>query len=943
MSADKFASHKLTLVLLYAFMEWVLILMLLIHSIFTYLIVKFADYFGLKKPCLWCSRFEPLFGRSDACNRDLVCDHHASEISRLGYCSAHRKLVVDSQNLCPDCSHSKTIVFGFPIKEDNFRENGSSARCSCCAAEIDSRFWAPLLKEKEPISQSSWYADDSCIDEKEILEGTRRDDISASHNMIHQLSYNYAEASFRDLVDSGSLKLNADNKSTQLIRDLYSDETVVEFSFTEDESAEVEKDCDFSVAESGDGYGVIGYTDHDGLTWGVEPFALSQTEPLIDDSCCLGHDKSSCAVSPGRSNEQSEVTLVKHTKVNDNECYSIAYTSEGDLVMDLCRNLASTKSNLTGSGSLDTVRQIQGAVEQERDELSHLGSQNVEKTERRVELGTEDQAHEQSNGIPTQSGIPYKTIEFVHEQVTHPVFLFPPPWTEELVCEQTEETLTPASIDHPSDQTDERVVEVVPHVSPNLPLSEVEALSQMQVERDREQAPPLTLPISAEDHSVNPLDFSQIDDHGSDQVETIMALHEVKSVEATEHTLTISLGLTKNEEDKLPDTPFFIDGAQNLYKSWLLLEKKESATEESLDGSIISDHDCGEGILTVDKLRTALRIERKALHALYAELEEERNASAVAASQTMAMINRLQEEKASVQMEALQYQRMMEEQSEYDQEALQLLNELMIKKEKEKQELKKELEIYRKMAIYNEKTDRLMMPNRKEESFRSGSSSVSSSNDENSDGVSVDLKHNMKNMKEFEGKEENGTHNTPLDDVLNVEESLSHFEEERLSILEQLKVLEEKLSTLDDGFSCNPDYSSNMNGIENGFHNNMKGDHHQERRIMVPKAKMLLPLFDATVEVEGNKYGGMIGNENVHDFASYPHSSSSNSEPEIKNISIEEEVDHVYERLQALEADREFLRHCFSSLKKGDKGLELLQEILQHLRNLRSVELEVRK
>ncbi|KAL2462969.1 putative myosin-binding protein 5 [Forsythia ovata] len=57
--------------------------------------------------------------------------------------------------------------------------------------------------------------------------------------------------------------------------------------------------------------------------------------------------------------------------------------------------------------------------------------------------------------------------------------------------------------------------------------------------------------------------------------------------------------------------------------------------------------------------------------ALYMELDEERSASAVAANNAMAMITRLQAEKAAVQMEALQYQRMMEEQAEYDQEALQ--------------------------------------------------------------------------------------------------------------------------------------------------------------------------------------------------------------------------------------------------------------------------------
>ena len=93
---------------------------------------------------------------------------------------------------------------------------------------------------------------------------------------------------------------------------------------------------------------------------------------------------------------------------------------------------------------------------------------------------------------------------------------------------------------------------------------------------------------------------------------------------------------------------------------------------------------------------------------LYAELEEERSAVAIAATQMMAMINMLQEEKAAMQMEALQYQRMMEEQSEYDQEALQLLNELVTKREK--QELERELELcvfeYVFRCIYDLKHDK---------------------------------------------------------------------------------------------------------------------------------------------------------------------------------------------------------------------------------------------
>ncbi|KAJ8559888.1 hypothetical protein K7X08_003946 [Anisodus acutangulus] len=77
------------------------------------------------------------------------------------------------------------------------------------------------------------------------------------------------------------------------------------------------------------------------------------------------------------------------------------------------------------------------------------------------------------------------------------------------------------------------------------------------------------------------------------------------------------------------------------------------------------------------------------------ELDEERSASAIAANNAMAMITRLQAEKAAVEMEAFQYQRMMEEQAEYDQEALQFMNDELLKKEDEMKLLQVELETYR--------------------------------------------------------------------------------------------------------------------------------------------------------------------------------------------------------------------------------------------------------
>ncbi|XP_008239682.1 PREDICTED: probable myosin-binding protein 5 isoform X1 [Prunus mume] len=122
------------------------------------------------------------------------------------------------------------------------------------------------------------------------------------------------------------------------------------------------------------------------------------------------------------------------------------------------------------------------------------------------------------------------------------------------------------------------------------------------------------------------------------------------------------------------------------------LEKGSDFVLESADGSTPNDADC-DSIL--HRLKRQVRLDRKSLMALYMELDEERSASAVAANNAMAMITRLQAEKAAVQMEALQYQRMMEEQAEYDQEALEATYDLLAKREEELRIIETEVEAYR--------------------------------------------------------------------------------------------------------------------------------------------------------------------------------------------------------------------------------------------------------
>ncbi|XP_010533337.1 PREDICTED: myosin-binding protein 2-like [Tarenaya hassleriana] len=347
-----------------------------------------------------------------------------------------------------------------------------------------------------------------------------------------------------------------------------------------------------------------------------------------------------------------------------------------------------------------------------------------------------------------------------------------------------------------------------------------------------------------------------------------------------------------------------------------------SGNQDSLDSEIESP----DPFLTIEKLQSVLREERKALNALYAELEEERNASAVAANETMAMINRLQEEKAAMQMEALQYQRMMEEQSEYDQDALLLMNELLVKREKEKAELEKEIELYRKRVEEYESKEKMGMSRRRassDDSFKNGDL------DEDR-GLQLGKDRNFDDSDDTYGGIE--MKSTPADAVLCLEECFADLDRERLSILGQLKVLEEKLSTLNEEEDEPEEIFEDVKTFYKGYVREIGHFHTKEinEKHNIIKSKKLLPLFDAA---DAEMENGLSSTGNPHE--------NGVDGSENGGISIEEEIDELYDRLEALEADREFMRHCVGSLRKGDKGVYLLQQILQNLRDLRNVELQV--
>ncbi|XP_030496071.2 myosin-binding protein 2 [Cannabis sativa] len=882
MAANKFATmvhrntNKITLILVYAVLEWILIVLLLLNSLFSYLIIKFADYFGLKKPCLWCSRLDHVFEshgnknnkKSKNLYRDLVCKTHAEEISELGFCSNHQKLS-ESRDMCENCLSSSSSndwsnngkVSFFPwmnqigmikggdlvvvgddndddekvvVVGDEEEEKEESLDCSCCGVKLNKdKFYSPCILIKPSWDVLDFAHKKILVDQPVIDAHTDDDHDDGDHSGSDFVTENHDD----------------EQQEQQEEEEQEQDEEEEEEEAIEEET--IKKDVSVPHLEF--------YIGQEDCTLIPVEFSSNKVEE---------QGKS--------SNEKEEEDLILDFDMSSGVAKQVeqvteTWVSSGDTLELLSSNECIQSDESRRNSFAFHGEQVELEITREFQKvLIHQATQTL----------SDDEDFESGHG---QAMSRRGEIDLDVNQASE-------------------------------DEIDDAEVSI----GTDIPDHD-EPIDEIQSKQD-----PSSSSINLHSDDNNHDDF--------DEAEEEVVEFKTSSVETNNNHLFFGLELNDNDEEKF-------------HKKLLLLERRESGTEESLDGSVLSDIESGgDGILTMEKLKSVLKSERKALNALYAELEEERSASAVAASQTMAMINRLQEEKAAMQMEALQYQRMMEEQSEYDQEALQLLNDLMTKRERENQELERELEMYRKRIQDYEAKEKIMMRRMREESIitRSRNSSMSCSNAEDtSDELSVDLNHEAK--AEEEDCVGGDNQNTPADAVLYLDESLNGFEEERLSILDQLRVLEEKLFTLqtDEEDRCFEDvkpievlYKENGNGYhDNGHVKEMNGKHHQqERRIMGSKAKRLLPFFDATEEE----------NEDGEESFDFVMMQSPEFERENKKFAIEEEVDHVYERLQALEADREFLKHCISSLSKGDKGLHLLQEILQHLRDLRSVETRVK-
>ncbi|XP_023554318.1 myosin-binding protein 1-like [Cucurbita pepo subsp. pepo] len=310
---------------------------------------------------------------------------------------------------------------------------------------------------------------------------------------------------------------------------------------------------------------------------------------------------------------------------------------------------------------------------------------------------------------------------------------------------------------------------------------------------------------------------------------------------------------------------------------------------ESVDGSNVSEIE-GESI--VDRLKRQVEYDKKCINSLYNELEEERSASEVAVSQAMAMITRLQEEKATMNMDALHYLRMMEEQAEYDVEAIEKANELLNEKDRDIQELEAELEYYR--SIYTVDT---IVEDEHE-----------NSDDSNEEHHEYNGNHSFKSRILKASKESYRSLNNP--------NLCLEFEDEKHYIQLCLKSLEDKISKI---------FTNGQQEGEESIEENGSSRHIEQSNCngtATPEGEL--------VDVDKNGHFGC--EESLYEVKDPI--SCANKLEEVDFLALEHKISELTGRLEALQADHDFLEHSLNSLRYGEEGLQFARNIVNQLQEL---------
>ncbi|XP_022744958.1 myosin-binding protein 1-like [Durio zibethinus] len=699
-NSEKF-SNRFTSALSSAFLEWLLLFMLLIDAIISYIITKFAHKCKLQIPCLLCSRLDHVFGKEKLkFYWDLVCGDHKLEISSLVYCHAHNKLV-DVHGTCESCLFSFATInksnaetyrllvgklgedFGYGLEKDRSLENhklGHSTvrHCSCCNDP-----WMPkghiktLIQTQSAVSQAAEFDLPLPVSvEHGQDDQSRSDNVSISVKVTHQrkngpdpLSH-VAYTGLTITSDSESEVSNdAGNEEDALIIETDHLQRDIVDQHEQPESRTITLSDDFASEKLMDPVSepkpsiFISQAQSDI----IKPLGSKSVESTDSSEHGLEELNWKQAISKTEPFAFSELIFLDEVPLSSN-----GGEASIDVSTEMNLNCLDKVPSMSNAGEIP----IQGSEDSKLISVDYVSSSS---------LGNETPV-EVSKSKPiiiddvSPSNVVASSVEESKESsVTRTLEVEKKSLTKcEEICKSTEQPLP----------------------IPESPIEKnlVASYSSMRSPNSLELSDAYKLAVGSKGRQLSGLLVEQWIGKDSSRLSEdlkglLSQLSAARGIEQSMNDVSPRIGASpsisiKSDEIKASDSPTF-EGLQILQKR-ISLERNESGL--SIDGSIVSEI---EGESVVDRLKRQVEHDKKLLSALYKELEEERNASAVAANQAMAMITRLQEEKAKLHMEALQNLRMMEEQAEYDMEALQKTNDLLTGKEKEIQDLQAELEFYR--------------------------------------------------------------------------------------------------------------------------------------------------------------------------------------------------------------------------------------------------------
>ncbi|KAL6845246.1 hypothetical protein ACP4OV_024741 [Aristida adscensionis] len=736
--------RRLSTTLSTALLEWILMLLLFIDAVYNFLVTRFACLCKLPAPCPFCSRLDHVLGNEKPCfYRELICKTHKSEISSLAFCSLHQKLA-SAKNMCEGCcekAYSDDKADELLVDSDQGKEdvkNSPHTRiCSCCGHHFKQKTVSlssrkiTELESTEGVGSPKIYTDysighvDESLEPKDIyhqsdhmsherqslLQMTSDSDVevpcsddgksSQPHEANYMEVYLHGVGAFDRPITPSPVVIK--ESETNFQEPIVADSCVTSLAYP---LADDNPDCGIDVdqMEAEDKSSRRQPSQH-------EPLDVIEESGLNDADVSQNPDASSCELPQ----DLDEIAPCQGTREGDVDPFTSQFTIlEHHYAIPGERTI---KDNREQIHEPETTTESNGDVDQRNALVDHPGiTERAPQNAHHVASEDGDLKDNPGNIHVSPDLADSETIGEVENCIKKIDLMV----THKLTFEDPSNTASKDFI--AKDCMDEaHISAVAAGSSSEVPQDHITVEEYQKTnETIGERRPSLSTQIS-----MNEAYKLAIGSKGSLPSPTLtdMILGKDSTSSVNEELrlllsqISASRGLEAPWVDPGPSPRAYGRGdelvVQNITKR-ISIERNASGLE-SLDGSIVSEM---EGESTIDRLKRQIDLDRKSIHLLCRELEEERNASAIAASQALAMITKLQDEKAAMQMEASHYQRMMEEQAEYDGEALAKANELLAEREQQIEELEAELENCRRQfggvptetrAYKEENTDKALL------------------------------------------------------------------------------------------------------------------------------------------------------------------------------------------------------------------------------------------